>query len=95
MLSFKFYNLGGFWLVCFLRSLRVYFLQVRFLRYRAGTKPTKNRLFGVPLSLQPLPSLCSVQWLPSAPLLSLPRVKNRKLEIKANIFKLYKKKSPL
>ena len=35
----------------------------------------KNRLFGVPLSLQPLPSLRSVQWPPAALLLSLPRFK--------------------
>ena len=38
----------------------------------------KNRLSGVPLSLQPLPSLRSVQWPPLVPLLSLPQ---EKLEI--------------
>ena len=37
----------------------------------------KNRLSGVSLSLQPLPSLRSVQWPPSAPLLSLPRFKTK------------------
>ena len=37
----------------------------------------KNRLFGVSLSLQPLPSLRSVQWPPSALLLSLPRLKSK------------------
>ena len=48
------------------------------------SKPTKNRLFGVTLSLQPLPSLRSVQWPSLVPLLSLPR---EKLEIEP--FNLY------
>ncbi|MDD7612067.1 MAG: hypothetical protein PUJ82_14260 [Spirochaetales bacterium] len=37
----------------------------------------KLALSGVPLSLQPLPSLRSVQWPPSALLLSLPRFKHK------------------
>ena len=46
----------------------------------------KNRLFGVPLSLQPLPSLRSVQWPPLVPLLSLPLFKIKKLEIEPIIY---------
>ena len=45
----------------------------------------KIRLSGVPLSLQPLPSLRSVQWPPLVPLLSLPRFESQILEIEPNI----------
>ena len=46
----------------------------------------KLALFGVPLSLQPLPSLRSVQWPPLVPLLSLPLFKIKKLEIEPIIY---------
>ena len=49
----------------------------------------KIRLSGVPLSLQPLPSLRSVQWPPLVPLLSLPRFVNQILEIEPNIYILH------
>ena len=68
MSSFEFF-LGGFLLRK--KSEKCYAFLVPSLH-------CKLALFGVPLSLQPLPSLRSVQWPPLVPLLSLPR---EKLEI--------------
>ena len=59
-------------------------LNIFFLIIRVAFCFAKNRLSGVPLSLQPLPSLRSVQWPPLVPLLSLPRFINQILEIEPN-----------
>ena len=74
MSSFKFLFFG--WLFLRKKSEKCYAFLVPSLH-------CKLALFRVPLSLQPLPSLRSVQWPPLVPLLSLPR---EKLEIEPIIY---------
>ena len=89
-LIFKSYIMGGF-LVASLPSTSVSslfdFPKLYSENITQRPKQPKNRLFRVPLSLQPLPSLRSVQWPPSAPLQSLPQL-NPKFKL---LFHLKKK----